>query len=339
MPAEPLPSPPDDAFLDMPREQSMTLRLTRASVRRAAWAATLLLCALTIAGFFGWVWPWELCSHFRVQYAWGLGALTAVWLAARRPRPALVAAAGVLVNAALILPLYRNDASASTAVPHASYRALLFNVDVSNTDTASTLRLIRDADPDVVLLVEPNHRWIAALESLTRGYPCHETVGIGFGYGIALYTRLPCDSIQVVDVSRQGRPSIIARLTLPAGRLTVIGAHPLTPLAPTHLAARNRHLAELGRLAGAQSTPVMLMGDLNTTSWSAAFGALLRQGRLRDSRLGFGLQASWPTFLPALAIPIDHVLVSPGIQVERRALGPDVGSDHRPVLVDFTLVD
>ena len=36
-------------------------------------------------------------------------------------------------------------------------------------------------------------------------------------------------------------------------------------------------------------------------------------------------------------IPIDHCLHSPGIQIVRKEIGPAVGSDHYPVVVEFAL--
>jgi endonuclease/exonuclease/phosphatase (EEP) superfamily protein YafD len=88
-------------------------------------------------------------------------------------------------------------------------------------------------------------------------------------------------------------------------------------------------------ISGIQGARI-LAGDLNVTSWSPFFKDWLRESGLHDSRLGFGVQATWPTTSPLFLIPLDHVLVSPDIQVMQRQVGADVGSDHRPVLIDFT---
>lgn len=55
-------------------------------------------------------------------------------------------------------------------------------------------------------------------------------------------------------------------------------------------------------------------------------------------------QSSWPapTRHPDapldwswLGIPIDHVLVTPGIGVTGYEVGPEIGSDHQPLTVDL----
>ena len=48
-------------------------------------------------------------------------------------------------------------------------------------------------------------------------------------------------------------------------------------------------------------------------------------------------EPTWPTYNPLLWIPIDHCLVSPEIIVTDRQIGPDVGSDHYPIVVDLQL--
>ena len=56
---------------------------------------------------------------------------------------------------------------------------------------------------------------------------------------------------------------------------------------------------------------------------------------LCDTRAGFGYQGSFPASSAILRIPIDHVLVSCEVGVRARRIGPDVGSDHLPVIVDL----
>jgi endonuclease/exonuclease/phosphatase (EEP) superfamily protein YafD len=63
----------------------------------------------------------------------------------------------------------------------------------------------------------------------------------------------------------------------------------------------------------------------------------MRISNLHDSRKGFGIQPTWPSDKPIFMVPIDHVLVSKEIRIQNRFTGPDIGSDHRPVIVDFSL--
>ena len=81
----------------------------------------------------------------------------------------------------------------------------------------------------------------------------------------------------------------------------------------------------------------MLLGDLNATPWSPAFRSLLRNSDLRDSRQGFGIHSTWPSGTWIMRVPLDHILVSGQVAVHSRVVGPDVGSDHRGVVVEFSL--
>jgi endonuclease/exonuclease/phosphatase (EEP) superfamily protein YafD len=84
---------------------------------------------------------------------------------------------------------------------------------------------------------------------------------------------------------------------------------------------------------------VIFCGDLNMTSWSPAFKHYQAQGELDDTRGGYGVQPTWPTWMPLLLVPLDHIWVSKEIRVHNREIGPRVGSDHRPVMLDFSLLN
>jgi len=98
--------------------------------------------------------------------------------------------------------------------------------------------------------------------------------------------------------------------------------------------ARTRLLADLADLIRELTDPVILLTDFNATSWSSNFQDLTTATGLRDSRIGFGVQPTWPAQLPGLRVPIDHCLVSPKIEIHDRRVTANAGSDHFGIYLD-----
>jgi endonuclease/exonuclease/phosphatase (EEP) superfamily protein YafD len=78
----------------------------------------------------------------------------------------------------------------------------------------------------------------------------------------------------------------------------------------------------------------VVVGDFNATPWTSAFRRLLGTGELRNSQRGYGVSPTWDVGR-FWAVPIDHLVHGDGMVVTDRAVGPDLGSDHRPILVDL----
>lgn len=292
------------------------------------WAATLMGCGTH------WSWLCDLASHFRLQYAWVLGVCAALFVVLLQPLGAGVAVAGVLANLWFIVPLHVR--------PHAqqggrTFRAMSINLWLINHAYDRVRQCLRTLNPDFVVFQEVSEQWLAALQELSAEYPFSKEVSLHGGFGLLLLSRLPVERVDVIPTGTAGLPSIIAHLRLDDQRLTVIGTHPHSPISPRRAKFRNRHLAHLAEVVSAQSGPVMVLGDLNTTSWTTAFQECLQRAHLHDSRVGFGLQPTWPSYLPWLRIPIDHCLVSSEIIVSQRRVGPHIGSDHFPIAIDFSI--
>lgn len=84
--------------------------------------------------------------------------------------------------------------------------------------------------------------------------------------------------------------------------------------------------------------PRLVIGDFNTTSCPPHFQSFTNTAGLRDSRTGSGIQPTWPAlWFHPLQICVDHCLVSPHFIVRNRTTGPNVGSDHYPIIVDLAL--
>ncbi len=299
--------------------------------------AVAALCLLSVIGFLGqnW-WLFDLASHFRGQYFFLLTVLAlALWLGRR---DFFFGSAGLfaLINLALVAPLYIRQPAVS-AQGARTYRLMLANILQQNREYAKICELIQAEKPDFIVLVETDRSWLEALQGIETEYPYTQSLTREDNYGVALYSRLPFQGAEIQYFGRAETPSVIATYRLEGHRLTLLGAHPPPPKGPVNSALRNDQLSGLASFCRAQSGEVVLCGDLNMSPWSPYFRRLLRQSGLKDSARGFGLQPTWPTNNPLLRVPIDHCLVSKGIQVRARSVGPSIGSDHFPVILDFTV--
>lgn len=280
-------------------------------------------------------WICELASHFPRQYA-GLSALAAIGLAlAKEPGAALAGLALAGVNLVPVLALYRkvDPAESGEAV-----RVLLANVLTSNDGHGRVVQLIREAQPDLIILIEINARWQAALEVLGQDYPFGEVIPLPDGYGLMLRSRRPLEALRTRQFGNGSPPALVARLRVGGRPLLVIAIHPRSPITPAKMRRRDAQLRAVAEFIAQQPEPVILVGDLNTTSWSPIFTDLLGISGLRDSRMGFGPQPTWPVRVPLARIPLDHCLVPPGVHVRSRRIGPDIGSDHYAVLADLVII-
>jgi endonuclease/exonuclease/phosphatase (EEP) superfamily protein YafD len=234
------------------------------------------------------------------------------------------------------LPFYLKTPSA-----HAGsqiYRVFSSNLRQASTSYGKARHVIQAANPDFLLLIEINHTWLDQLQPVLEGYPYSVKSIQNDNYGIALFSRTPIENGEIKHFGDTGRPTIVAKLHTDQGVMTVIGTHPPPPLDEADFDHRNQQFADLTRFVEQLDGPVLLIGDLNTTSWSPYFQELLQRTGLQDSRIGFGVQPSWPAGQPIFLVPIDHALVSDEIKVHNRKIGPETGSDHLPILLDFSFV-
>jgi endonuclease/exonuclease/phosphatase (EEP) superfamily protein YafD len=304
-------------------------------------AAAALLWAFTLLGFLArWLWIGELACHFRRQYVYGF-VFAACWLTVALSPAAWLCVIGAAVNLAPIIGWPRPPARArggrKGGTPR-TFRVLSANVLVSNRAFDRFRDAVRRTDPDLIVLLEINRAWLPTLRELVGGYPHWKTLIYPFGYGIGFFSRVPFERAAISGIGRVMLPSVIARLRLGSEGMTFIGIHPFSPQTPRKTVVRNRQFEELARFVAEQPRPLMIAGDFNTSPWSHAFRKFVRATGLRDSRSGFGVQPTWDARMPSLLrIPIDHCLVSDGITVHRRSVGPSINSDHLPVLVEFSV--
>jgi endonuclease/exonuclease/phosphatase (EEP) superfamily protein YafD len=313
----------------------------KTAIRKCAVAGIVLICsvlaALSIFAFAArWSWFCELLTHLRAHYFVALTIGAAMLAALKHFKLAAVFGVVTTINLCFVLPLYlpetRNRAEGR------SIRLMSVNGYHYNPTRQKLIGLIRDTQPDVVLVLEVDDAWVADLEVLADAYPHRHYEPRTHDLGIALLSRLPVHDLNVRDFAPADVPTITARLEDQSGSsFHLIGTHPLPPIWRAYAVMRNQQLTNIAAYVRTLTGPIVLAGDLNSTSWSPNFRDFVQSAGLRDTRNGFGNQPTHPYQLAPIGIAIDHVLVSPDIAVRDRSVGPYIGSDHRPVIIDLVI--
>jgi len=300
-----------------------------------------VICAFTATGFLGGLsWVFDTTANFRVQYLVCLVVAAIFYLIGRKWRWAVLSGIFALVNIGEILPSFIGPSRQATA-PSNSVTVLLANVLSSNKHYEKVEKLVRSVDPDIIVVVEATEDWMRALAQFEEKYPHVVSRPREDNFGIAVFSRFPFEKSEILQIGDWHLPSAMARLRIDDREFTLVATHPAPPVGGARFGHRNRQLEAVAEYVRSVKGPVILLGDLNTTPWSPHFKKLLRRGGLLDSRRRHGIQATWPaqTLLPLFRIPLDHILHSPGIAILHREVGPDIGSDHLPVIAEFSLVD
>lgn len=306
---------------------------------RLQFAVLLAVTLLGYAGlrFLGALRPWELVLA-------GLAGMSLAW------------------QLYLIAPytrFYPHQMAQSFAQDNSNRISLLiFNVLHDNTEVEALRELIRETDPDIILLSEPTQWWLEQLDGLQEEYPHTLFQPQENHYGKLLYSKLELINPEIRFLIDPEIPSIRTQLRLRSGtRVTLYGVHPRPPglRRPNEednsqprddtgeesddgeredTDMRDAELLQIAKEINAKGNiPVIVAGDFNDVAWSHTTHLFQRVGGLLDPRVGRGLLNTFDTRNRLLRYPLDHVFASEHfLLVELRRL-PHIGSDHFPMLV------
>jgi endonuclease/exonuclease/phosphatase family metal-dependent hydrolase len=226
-----------------------------------------------------------------------------------------------------------------------SLRLLTYNVRSMRDDREALGRVIRSAQPDVVLVQEAPRflRWRSLCAQLARranlvvvsgGRPAGANLILS---SLAVTVESSADVMFTRDPRLHHRGTAIAVLSKDGARFAVAGTH-----LDLVQAARLRHVGELeGALAEhvPADVPTIVGGDINDRPGSAVWQAIA-SGR-QDAVATAGRGGTFTSTAQDPKQTIDGVFVDPRITVLAAHVieGPDVrvASDHCPILVELEL--
>lgn len=314
-------------------------RRPRAQVLRwiciAAGIAILIATACTLAARAGWLF--ELFSHFRWQYvAASCIVIPLLWHAGARVLAIFCLAAVALHLFAL--GVQRFGPIAQSPAQGFSLRVMSFNVRYGSSSYAALIDLVQRETPDVLCLYETTDAWQRHLEPLADGFAFSL-----FSRGERPYSGIACFSrdrpVRVEPPSRSGDAAPWMRLYFERQGVaySVVGAHLEDPVFRASASRRNHQLGLLADSLSKDVNPVIVVGDFNLSPFSPHSLDFESAADLFDCSRGRSLAPTWPAGFAPLWIQIDRCFARPGIGVSRYDVGPAIGSDHYPLLMEFVV--
>ena len=307
--------------------------------RVAAVLLAVVGCLTLLADQF---WLADLVANLRLQLtiAGVVGLAAAIWL--RHPIQATVQLLLLIMHFTWFVQAVPT-APQTNGPPDIS--VMTVNVWLMNSQYDRIVSVVRNQPADVIAVLEICNELLQRLRSeLAESHPYVFARPQNDGnFGIAVFSCLPLHDPEVISL-RGSSPSLTAKIRIRGRLCRFVATHPISPMSRRNFELRNRHLQEIADLIQAwrsaePDTAVVLTGDLNLTPWSPHFAVFHETCGLLQATDQFGLKSTWyaaPSFLFGLSI--DHCLVTPHFQCVYHSVGPDLGSDHRPITVGLRFI-
>lgn len=284
--------------------------------RQQILALSAAMLALTLM-FGGAEWGWRL-----VQLVFLAVAVAQAWFIAR------------------FTPLWPKQSKAYDASCDAGHplRLVAANVKMSNHSYARFERGIAQKDPDLLVMMEVDGKWVKAISTTLANYPHRVERPQENSYGMLLASKFELADVSVQCLLTDGVPSIIATVIPPDGqRFRLYSIHPEPPIPNAGSEGRDGETGLVALMARDEKLPVIVTGDLNDVAWSGTTQRFRRLSRLLDPRIGRRLFNTFDARYPFARWPLDHLFHSAHFRIVGMERLDAAGSDHFPVMFDLVL--
>jgi len=296
---------------------------------------TLVLLVLSFAPYFlCQIWWIDIFSNFQMQYFVLMLGLLIFFAFQKNMTWMFFLFFGIIFSAYQIYPFYvKNSAEAKQEV----ISIASINLLSSNKNIAAVEKYIKEKDADILVLVEFNSRWNKNLAEVLQTYDYQLKEVREDNFGIGVWSKIPAE-FDILYFSEYQLPSIFLSYEVEEKLLSLIATHPFPPVDQQQFEQRNQQLNNIANfLNNEKPEHTIVIGDLNTSSFSRHFKRFKKKAKLSDSREGFGIFATWPADFFLLQTTLDHALVSKNLQVTTREVVDNIGSDHLPIYLEISL--
>ncbi len=297
------------------------------------WTAALA----TLLGFFANVWwPLDFLADWRLVLAVVLFIAAVVTGFGYSRSSAIVFLVAAITNAVLIAPMWLEEQAPLSSSDR--IRVVSLDIGFSPDVRPDVIEWVTMVEGDIVVLANAGGTWARAIEQLDVPYRVvNDDPGLTGGTVVLARTGIAA----TIERAPSGMSGVDIVVSVPLGdeQLKIFG---LSVERPVNGSAWNERLEQFAAINSAvlrMTGPAIIVGNLEASRWSKAFSAIATD--LTNSEDGFGYLSTfpasdWPLVGEFAGIPVDHALYRGAITVTNRRVSPDLGTDHRALVVDLS---
>ncbi len=278
-------------------------------------------------------WIFELISHWRITYIIGGFFLLVLYALLRKSRSFFLVLCILGVHLWWVAP-YLTFTHPTLQTTQDQLSVVFANTYWLTKSQDKVISSMHEMNPDIIFFFEMLEPSFTVVKQGLPEYKYSGYVHGMYAFNIAYLSRVPVKENVLYFVPLV--PTLELKTQVNGKTVSIIGAHPHSPVDGEFVIFRNTLLNELFSYVSQLKDPALVGGDLNISPFAPEY-AYLRKSfpQLHDSMENFGLQNTWPThILPVLfSIPIDHAWSNEQLNVLERKTGPSTDSDHLPLFV------
>lgn len=246
----------------------------------------------------------------------------------------------------LVVPRLTTRPRPSWAATAPRLRLVMANVFVDNETPEQAAQQLTSSNADVMVIAEATPEFIKVFDSVggDTAYP-HRVIDPSdtSDYAVAIVSRLPLGENSEVRTMGLLRLAV-AEVTVGGIGTTIATLNPRATFDSEGQATWKQQMDELQRFVPTVHGPLVVAGDLNSTSFRPEFDELLSAG-LVDAidalgqawKPSFSLKSVWPLGALGSVARLDQALVNDQVcAIETRNLDA-CGSDHLPFLITLAV--
>lgn len=214
------------------------------------------------------------------------------------------------------------------------------NILMSNRNTDGFIKLVREYDPDIICVLEPDKFWEKELAVLDHLYEYSVKHPRSDTYGMIVLSKLEMIDPELRFIIEDHVPSVNSKIRMRSGEIIefyCLHPSPPNPRYAEETTQRDAELVVVGRECVNSIYPCIVAGDLNDVAWSYTTRLFQKISKLLDPRKGRGFYNTFHAGIPLFSFPLDHIFHSISFKLGCFKMLGYIGSDHYPIYVELVL--